>query len=94
MGVGSTVKPIGMAVALAVIGLAIGYISAMPFLAPQGRLAAGAVGLAIGLALARALWTTRHGAGDPDHPHLDEGGDLPQEPVADEPQDRERRADE
>jgi hypothetical protein len=57
------VRQFGFALALAIVGMAIGYASAMPFLPASGWLPAGLVGAGLGLAMARALWITRHGAG-------------------------------
>lgn len=50
-----------LAVSLVAVGLAVGYATSLPYLAPGGRIAAALIGAALGLALARALWVTRHG---------------------------------
>lgn len=44
-------------------GLAVGYLTSLPYFDPTGRVASALVGMALGLALARALWITRHGEG-------------------------------
>lgn len=78
-------RPFVFALALAIVGLAIGYASAVPLLPSAGRLPAGLVGAGLGLAMARALWITRRGAGAAGPPESEHEGPLLAEPDGDDP---------
>ncbi len=76
-------KPFGFALALAIVGMALGYAGAMPFLPASGWVPAGLVGAGLGLAMARALWITRPEAMGAPQPEHDEAS--PTEPGTDDP---------